>query len=163
MGNALPFDFIMTSSRRYPGQKAYDLLLDEYPALTYDETLSSHSLASKNVRALLKNSFPSLRFRVKTSFRSGASDMEISWPDFEDYPESREVSLLVQRFACRYHEEVRLSSSDVSKNRDFQRLFGSVDFLGTKLLPPTPAQIAARLEKKLPLAQTSLAPCRPRF
>jgi hypothetical protein len=71
-------------------------LLVEYPTLATQDKGGALTLAAKNLRALLKATFPGVKFSVTTSRFSGGNSMDVKWADG---PSSNLVSPIANRFS----------------------------------------------------------------
>jgi hypothetical protein len=71
-------------------------LLVEYPNLATEDKGGKLTLAAKNLRVLLKATFPGVKFSVTTSRFSGGNSMDVKWTDG---PGSRQVAALADRFS----------------------------------------------------------------
>ena len=132
-----------------------DLLFqDDHPQL------SSRALAARNVRRVLKHTFPGRKFRVFVARDFPGDPLEIEWIDLEQDPEAdralrAQLRDLVGPFAHGQHDSrsggyVRHQGSLAG----FNDAFGGVHAIYYSGRRPTPAELSAmeakRLDRALP-------------
>lgn len=130
-------------------------ITDEPPRTT------PHALAAKNIRKLLRATFPSVDFKVRSDSYAGGSSVYIRWTEGDDVPSRETVDTLVSKFS--YGD---FNGMDDSFNHDrdpnhvaFRAMFGSVKYILPQVNALTPAERAQAQSDQLEAA-TAPAPSR---
>lgn len=124
--------------QQWPQLKAYD------PA----GKLSGCTLAAANIRILLKEKFPGVKFSVKTSKFSGGDDINVSWTDG---PAQKDVEAIADLFSAGSFDGME----DIYNYRRsvFTDLFGDAKYIFCNR-HESPELIARALEMEYPDAST---------
>jgi hypothetical protein len=103
-------------------------LISHYPNLIQADPVKYNFLVvgAKNIRIQLKNSFPGVKFSVKTDRFSGGDAIRISW---NEGPTEDEVSKIVKPYQCGYFD----GHSDCYEfvNSIWSDVFGGAQYITT--------------------------------
>lgn len=129
-------------------QAAHPQLLARDPdtGLVKGKEVSSHALAARNARLLLKAAHPDTSFQVTSDAYSGGSSLHVKWTGWANAPAQNDILALLNGF--------RLGDSDGQtdgyvvdthpERRAFRDTFGMVRFVLPSRTRPTAAQEAER-------------------
>lgn len=149
-------------------QRARDIekVRGQYPFLTFKDDapgVSSHALAARNARVLLKREFPGVKFFVSTDTYAEGSSMRVSWHDLEGNRGAgssfqRAVNLIVEQFEYgRFDGMTDSYDYHDGEQAAFGEAFGAVKYAHAEvrfLSDSERAKLAQKaLDKALPKAQ----------
>lgn len=125
-----------------------DPVLAKYPTLLTKEKwgkeISTLALASKNVRLLLKEHFPKVKFSVKSDRFSGGSSIDVRWDRWPDAPKDEDVQKIIVAFSYGTYSTYDESFDyDRDPEREaFRKAFGSVKYIHAQSRYVSPEEIA---------------------
>lgn len=133
------------------------------------EGKSQAAHVAKNMRLLLKKSFPEVVFSVKVQrFGGCARSIVVGWEFFREPPASpskRAVQSLLSDFRWLSSPNENLTRSELRQRHEFQSVFGHVDYVNLSVVRPTLHALRRRREKNLSAAlpQAPAPSSRPRI
>ena len=122
--------------------------------------LSSHALAAKNLRLILKERFPGVKFRITSEAFSMGTALRVSWEGWQNAPSHAEVDALTEEF-CYSTFDGQSDSSESKQDprgRAFRSLFGSVKHTSARRESISEEMMAKKLNTSLPSAPVKSCP-----
>lgn len=139
-----------------PDADAIAAVRKKYPQLTPvdpDSKASWVAQTAKNVRALLKSTWPGVTFRVRSESFAGGTSIHVNWMAWDpQHPKAKEVDALCNLFSYGSFDGMTDSYS-YNENQIFTDVFGGSRYILSQANHPTEEQKAQRradlLEKSL--------------